>query len=279
MLVQEAKHVLQNNKDTKVLDRIYEQADEIFRDSEVEPLLRKYHVTAEQLNEQFLKEGRSLEAKRQVFRQLFLSENYLHEKLRDRTKVELPDLLKYYNEHVKTHDFDRPAQITWRELVVEVAKHKSAEAARKKAMSFLERLARGEDFATLARNESDGPSRSRNQGGLMQTSPEGYGVAAVNAALKSLPIGQVSGVIAGPESFHVVRVEGRRPAGPASFEEVQDKIRPLLADVKYRTERSAYLAKLRHRTLVTQYTLDNNKRLRDERLSTNQMQVSRGSNQ
>ena len=50
----------------------------------------------------------------------------------------------------------------------------------------------------------------------------------VNAALKSLPIGQSSGVIASPESFHVVRVEGRRAAGPASFEEVQDKIRPCL---------------------------------------------------
>jgi len=278
MLVQEAKHILQGNKDPKVLDRISEQADQVFRESEIEPLLKKENLTESQLNERFVKEGQSLEAKRQAFRQLFLSENYLHEKLRDWIKVELPDLLKYYNDHVKKHEFDRPAQITWRELVVEVAKHPNSEAARKKAVSLLERLSRGEDFRALARAESDGPSRSRNQGGLMQTSPEGYGVAAVNAALKSLPIGQISGVIAGPESFHVVRVEGRRPAGPASFEEVQDQIGPVVADAKFRGERTAYLAKLRRRTLVTLYNVKRTKKPQDENLSTNQMQVARGTN-
>jgi parvulin-like peptidyl-prolyl isomerase len=270
IVVQEAKHLIQNSsKDGKMLERIYEDADRVFRESEIEPLLRKENVTEAQLNERFVKQGRSLEARRQAFRQLFLSETFLHDKLKDKIKVELPDLLKYYDDHVKTHEFDRPAQITWRELVVEVAKQPNAEAARKKATGWLERLARGEDFATLAKAESDGPTRSRNQGGLMQTSPGGYAVAQVNAALQTLPIGQISGVIATPESFHVVRVEGRRAAGPASFEEVQDKIRPLLADGKYKAERTAYIAKLRRRTLVTMYNMEKSRKPRSGSLSSN----------
>ena len=142
--------------------------------------------------------------------------------------------------------------ITWREIVVEPIEPKAApnaphdstvlltsdarsrEVARREAESLLEKLRKGEDFATLAKKESDGPARSRNQGGLMETSPGGYGVPAVNQALESLPIGQLSGVIEGPDGFHIVKVEKRRPAGPASFEEVQNQIKPILENAKIR---------------------------------------------
>ena len=64
-------------------------------------------------------------------------------------------------------NFDLPAQITWRELVVEVAKNKGRAEAKKKADALLEKLRRGEDFARLARTDSDGLTSSRNDGGLM----------------------------------------------------------------------------------------------------------------
>jgi peptidyl-prolyl cis-trans isomerase SurA len=85
----------------------------------------------------------------------------------------------------------------------------------------------------------------------MQTSPGSYAVNAVNQALDSLPIGKVSGVLEGPTSFHIIRVEARRPAGPASFEEVHQKIRPLLFEERVKTERAAFIAKLRQRTLIS----------------------------
>ena len=90
---------------------------------------------------------------------------------------------------------------------------------RKKADDLLARLNRGEDFATLARTESEGPSRVRAEGGLMQTSPGSYAVESVNAALASLPLNRVSPILEGPTSLHIVRVEARREAGPATFED------------------------------------------------------------
>ena len=59
----------------------------------------------------------------------------------------------------------------------------------------------------------------------MQTSPGSYAVESVNAALASLPLNQVSPILEGPTSLHIVRVEARREAGPATFEELQDQIR------------------------------------------------------
>lgn len=98
----------------------------------------------------------------------------------------------------------------------------------------------------------------------MQTSPGGYGVEAVNKALESIPIGQLSGVIPGPESFHIVKVENRRPAGPASFEDVQDQLQPILTNKKYQAERAKYLAKLHRSTLITIYNLEKTSRPRDQ---------------
>jgi peptidyl-prolyl cis-trans isomerase SurA len=250
MLAQEAKRQIVKH-DPKQFDHFMEMADRWWRDEELPPMKRSYHVeTEQQLREKLVEQGRSLESMRQSFRQEFLAQGFLHEKLKDKLAVELPDLLRYYNEHLPLHDFDRPALITWREFVVEAGKYKSREEGRQKAERCLRRLQNGEDFARVAQAESDGPSSSRSLGGLMQTSPGGYVVPVVNSALETLKIGGLSGILEGPDSFHIVRVEKRRPAGPASFEEVQDKIRPILQRKKEQDESVAYLSKLRKKTVI-----------------------------
>jgi len=250
MLAQEAKRQIQKH-DSKQLDHFNEMADRWWRDEELPPMKRSFNVeTEQQLREKLAEQGRSLDSMRQTFRQEFLAQGFLHDKLKDKMAVELPDLLKFYSEHVPLHDFDRPALVTWREIVVDAAKYRSRAEARQKAEQFLHGLQSGEDFAKLARAQSDGPSSSRAQGGLMQTTPGGYAVPTVNSAIDTLKIGQLSGVLEGPESFHIVKVENRRPAGPASFEEVQDKIKPILERQKQQEQRTAYLAKLRKKTMI-----------------------------
>jgi peptidyl-prolyl cis-trans isomerase SurA len=249
MVVQEAKRHL---KDPKQLERVSDLANKLWTEEQLPPMMRAYHVESQERLKEFLAEhGRSLESVRRSFSQTFLAESFLHEKLKDKVSVDLPDLLKYYNAHVNNHEFDRPAQTTWRELVVEVRKHRTREAARRKADDLVSQLKRGADFAQLAQTQSDGAQSARREGGLMRTTPGGYAVAAVNDALNSLPIGQTSGVLEGSDSFHIVRVENRRAAGPATFEEVQDKILPMLVDRKRAAERAAYLAKLRRKTFIS----------------------------
>ena len=62
LLVQEAKRHI---KDKTMLSKIYEDADRMFREQEIEPLQRKYHVDTEaKVKEKLSEEGRSLEAMR-----------------------------------------------------------------------------------------------------------------------------------------------------------------------------------------------------------------------
>ena len=93
----------------------------------------------------------------------------------------------------------------------------------------------------------------------METSPGGYGIPAVNKALESLPIGQISDVIEGPDGFHIVKVEKRRAAGPVPFSEVQNQIKPLIENEKSFAERTALIAKLRKSTPIKIYDLRNAK--------------------
>jgi peptidyl-prolyl cis-trans isomerase SurA len=249
LIAQEAKRELKNPKQ---LDRLYEAADKYWREEELPPMMRRYMVDNEtQLRQKFTETGRSLEAIHQSYRQEFLVQVFIQQKLADRQKVELPEMLKYYNEHMNDKSFHRPATITWRELVIEKGRYPDPADARNKAEGLLARLKRGEDFATLARTESEGPSRIRAEGGLMETSPGSNAVESVNAALASLPLNAISPILEGPTSLHIVRVEARREAGPATFMEVQDQIRRRITTEKIVKARSTFLAKLRRDTPIS----------------------------
>lgn len=248
LLTQEAKRVLKN---PKMLDQLMAYAEKAWNEEEVPPLLRKYYASnVYELKDKMAADNRSLDSIHESFRKDFLAQAFLQQKIGGRLKVELPEMLKYYQDHAKDAENQRPATITWREILVESKKYASPQQAREKAQLLVERLRKGENFAKLAKAESDGPSLSKSAGGLMETSPGSYGVAPVNAALESLPIGKVSDIIEGSGSYHIIVVEKRRAAGPASFEELQDQIRKSLHEEKVQKERIALITKLREKTVV-----------------------------
>ena len=138
LIAQDAKRALKNPKQ---LDRLYEAADKFWHEEELPPMMRRYMADNEaQLKQKLLESGRSLETLHQSYRQEFLAQVYLDQKLSDRRKVELPEMLKYYNEHMHDKEFDRSAEITWRELLVEKSHHASAADARRRPKALLARL-------------------------------------------------------------------------------------------------------------------------------------------
>jgi hypothetical protein len=244
IIIQEAKREM---KKPEMIARFMGIAEKVWREEELPPLLRKMSVLNEfELKEKLKESGKSLDEMRELWKQDFLARGFLEQKLRPKISVEYSEMRAYYNAHLD--EFNRPAAWTWREVLVEMDKHPSRAEARKKAEAILARLRHGDDFAQVAQAESEGPNRSN--GGLWETAPESYAVAAVNDALKTLPLGQTSAIIEGPSSYHIVRVETRRAAGPATFAEVQDKVRRILHRQKVDRASGDYLDKLRRQTVV-----------------------------
>jgi hypothetical protein len=93
-------------------------------------------------------------------------------------------------------------------------------ASRAKIDRIAARLQSGEDFAAVARAESDDPGSRERGGDLGCADPSAY-VAPFAEALRSQPIGQIGPPVQTTFGFHVVRVYGRRTA---SFSAVRDRV-------------------------------------------------------
>ncbi len=85
-------------------------------------------------------------------------------------------------------------------------------AARQKAERARERITKGEDFASVAREVSQGPTAIL--GGDLGCLGTGYGIGAdeLKKAAEGLKAGEVSAVIESPRGFHVLRVAGKLAA-------------------------------------------------------------------
>ncbi len=245
IIVQEAKREL---KTPKQLGEFMKLADRVWTEEELPPMLRQYAAAnIYELRVKMKEKNESLDELRETYRLEFLSHGFMEQKVRPKLDVSLTEMRSYYETHLKK--YQRPAQLTWREVVVETSKYKTRAEARAKADALFARLRRNEDFAKLAKADSDGPNKS--SGGLWQTSPGSYGVASVNQALETLRVGELSSVIEGPTSFHIVRVDERRPAGPADFAEVQEEISRQIRGEKAQRESHKFLEKLRGQTIVS----------------------------
>ncbi len=235
-------------KDPKALQGVYDSMDKGWVEQELPPILRKTNsANIHELKRKYAEQGKSLDAIREDFRFEVLSHEFLLSKIQSKMHASLPEKRQYYLDHLK--DFDQPAQYVWSEIAIENAKCASRAEAKEKIDAILARVKKNEDFAKIARGESHGATA--REGGRWEVAPGGYGVPEINEAINALAPGQLSGVIEAPGGFHIVRVDSKRTAGPARFDEVQDKIKDLILRQKFARYSDAYINNLRSNTVVT----------------------------
>lgn len=105
----------------------------------------------------------------------------------------------------------RPAQVTFRQIVIAPKPSVAAKAAAKaKADSILSDLKHGADFAELAKRESQDPG-TREVGGDLGWNRRGNMVREFDAWMFALPPGQLSPVIETVFGYHIIRVDRVKP--------------------------------------------------------------------
>ncbi|MDO8648535.1 MAG: protein translocase subunit SecD [Candidatus Peregrinibacteria bacterium] len=89
-----------------------------------------------------------------------------------------------------------------------------------KAQALKARVAKGENFTQLARQESDGPSRA--EGGNLGTFTRGTMVPAFETVAFTQPAGSVSDPVETPFGYHLIRVDKAASTSPdnANFDEL-----------------------------------------------------------
>ncbi|HJV47539.1 MAG TPA: peptidylprolyl isomerase [Bacillota bacterium] len=103
------------------------------------------------------------------------------------------------------------------------------EDAKKLATDIADRLRKGEDFAKLAKENSEDPG-SKDNGGLYENANVNDWVPEFKKAALELPLNQISDPVKTNYGYHVMKVESRKEQ---TFDEVKDKLGFQLVNDKY----------------------------------------------
>ena len=113
--------------------------------------------------------------------------------------------------------FDLPAETGTSHILI----RSDAPDARAKISNVLTLLKAGGNFGELAKAHSQ--DSGADQGGVVGYFPDGRLAAEYEAAARKLQKpGDLSGVVETQFGFHIIRLDGRRPAGVRSFEDVKE---------------------------------------------------------
>lgn len=182
-------------------------------------LLRR--VLAQEAIRKGLDKGELVEATLRLARERVLSELVLQ----SIDQANLPnqqDIEAYAQTAYKANPkrFEQPEQIRVRHILIRTGPPE----ARQIAQDILEKLRSGAAFEDLAINKSEDPGSAKLGGDLGYFAKGRMVPSFEEAAFALQKPGDLSGLVETPFGFHIIKLEGRRPAGPAPYDQVKDTL-------------------------------------------------------
>jgi peptidyl-prolyl cis-trans isomerase D len=154
--------------------------------------------------------------------------DYLELKLDDlATTVDVDEATVRERYEARKLNFRTPEQRKARHILIKVAQdapQEAVDAAQKKAADLLARIRGGEDFAEVAKSESDDPG-SAKQGGDLGFFGKGVMDPAFEEATFALAKGEVSEPVRSSFGFHLIKLEDIEGGETKPFDEVKDSIK------------------------------------------------------
>jgi len=203
-----------------------------------EDTLKKMHLTKESLRNQ-VKEGMAIQ-------------ELVDKEFVKKTVVTDAEAKKYYDEHPDL--FKQPEKIRARHILIKVnqnATKAEKEKARKKIKDIQKKLKKGEDFAKLAKEYSEGPS-SKNGGDLGYFS-KGQMVKPFEKAAFALKPGQISDIVETQYGYHLIKLVDKKPATVVAFKDVKDQLQEFLKQEKVQKEVQQHVETLKKQASIETY--------------------------
>ncbi|HLJ10960.1 MAG TPA: peptidylprolyl isomerase [Planctomycetaceae bacterium] len=234
------------------LEGIKKQLDAQYKAHELPGIMKKFGVTTEgELEAKLQERGSSLETMRTIFRNRELTRQYIGTKTLVREGFDRPEILKYYQDHLDKYAIQ--AKVKWEQIQLSYAKHGGKEGAKKKAAEILERLKKGEVFAVIAKECSNGATARK--GGLWGWTAKGnLRDKEVETALFERPKGEVGEPIETPLGIEIIRVIDRTEADYEPFESVQEDIKNQLKSTLFQKRVAELMKELTEKATIEKFT-------------------------
>ena len=176
-------------------------------------------------------------------------QKYVEKEIAEDLKITENEIITYYANNPDL--FRQPFQVRLSHILVksdsgwDEARRKDS---RKKAQQIHQRLKNGEDFAAVARELSDGPTKTN--GGDLGYVRKGQIENRLESVVFAMKTGETSEIVETDYGFHIFRVNDQRPESVLALEDVKEKIREFLRAEKARQEAFLQATKLREKALV-----------------------------
>lgn len=216
--------------DAEVSNRIAELAATLPVGVTLEQQLARYNVTPEQLSEAI---------------KFDMAVGKLMEKHTPTDLVPSEEEIEQFYEQYQDQ-FTRPETVRARHILIQVSPDdppEVKETKRKQAEEIRQNLLEGADFAELAREYSDCPSKRK--GGDLGEISRGQTVPNFEQAAFSQKVGEIGPVVETRFGYHIIQVTDHKPPQKLSLDQVHETISRAITQRKQRQAAANYIEKLR----------------------------------
>jgi len=183
------------------------------------------------------------EVKMQIRRGLAIRE-LIDQKVADKIVIKDEETKAYYDGNPQF--FQQPEQVKASHILIKVeptADEAAKSEARKKIAEVQQKLKDGGDFATLAKEYSQGPSSAK--GGNLGYFRRGQMVKPFEDAAFSIKTNEVSDLVETRFGYHIIKVNDKKPEQTLAYADVKDKIAQRLKQEKIEKDAAQYIEDLK----------------------------------
>jgi len=192
--------------------------------------------------------GMSFEDYKQQMKDGLLTQEVVRREVGGRITISKAEAQQYYEAH--KNDFVREEQVWLQEILISTKDkdEKGVAAAEKKAKDLVTRARKGENFNTLARDNSD--AETAEGGGNLPAFKHGMLKKEIEDVVFQQSKGYVTDPIRQANGFLILRLAQRDAAGVQPFEAVENEVMDRLYTPRMQPAMRAYLSKLRQEAFL-----------------------------
>lgn len=179
-----------------------------------------------------------------------LRQQIIDQEVLQKVSVSPEELQSFFREH--KDDYVQEEAVHARHILFRVATDASPEddqKAQNRATAVLAKAKKGEDFAKLAAEFSEGPTKDR--GGDLGYFGRGKMVKAFEDAAFKLKVGEISDPVRTRFGYHLIKVEDRKDAKRLSYEEAEGRVKQKVTEEKAIALYRKFVTTLRSKAKVT----------------------------